>query len=144
MNSITFSHLNYLAVIVCTLAYFIIGALWFSPVLFSKSWMAGHGISMPNSDADKARMRKEMPKMMAITFLLCLIGTVAIAYLEAAFGINNWMTGCKLGLFAGIFVFITLALSYMYTKKSFKLVLIDAGYHIVSLIIVATILAIWK
>lgn len=106
--------------------------------------MAGHGISIPNSDADKARMRKEMPKQLAITFSLCLIGTIAIAYFEAAFGISNWMTGCKLGIFAGIFAFIAIALSHVYTRKSLKLVLIDAGYHIVSLIIVATVLAVWR
>lgn len=138
------THLNYLAVIVATLAYFALGAIWFSPMLFSKPWMAGHGITMPEGDEAKARMRKEMPKMMLVTLILCFIGTLGMGYLETAACTFNWMGGAKIGIVAGGFILIAMALSHMYTKKSFKLTLIDAGYHIVGLIIVGVILAVWR
>jgi hypothetical protein len=137
------SHLNYLAVLVSTLAYFAVGALWFS-VLFGKPWMQGHGIVMPDDATAKAQMQKEMPMMMAKTFLLCFVATVGLAYLEVACCSFNWMAGAKIGILAGLFVSVAMAQSHMYTRKTFKLVLIDAGYHVVGLLIAGIILSVWR
>jgi len=138
------SHLNYAAVAVSAIIYFAIGGMWFSPLLFVKPWMAGHGITMPTDEATKAEFRKQMPRQMAITFLMCFIGTIGVAYLEAAAYTTNWMMGAKIGLIAGVFGSITLGLSHMYTSKSFKTFVIDAGYHVVGLIIVGIVLAVWR
>ena len=37
--------INYLAVLTATLAHYILGALWYSPVLFSKQWITAVGLS---------------------------------------------------------------------------------------------------
>ena len=137
-------HLNYLAVIVCAIIYFAIGGMWFSPMLFANTWMEGHGITMPTDDVAKAAMRKQMPRQMAITFLVCLIATMGLAYLATATYANSWMTGAKLGIIAGVFATISIGLSHMYTRKSFKTFAIDAAYHIVSLFIVGIILGVWR
>jgi hypothetical protein len=137
-------HLNYLAVAVSAIAYFAIGSVWFSPVGFSKPWMSGHNISMPTDEETRKKMMKEMPKYMAFSLLSCFVATIALACLQGLIGTHNWMAGAKLGLVAGSFVFIAFAQSHMYTRKSFKLVLIDAGYHIVGLVLVGIILSVWK
>lgn len=138
------SQLNWIAVAVCTVIYFGIGAVWFSPLLFVKSWAAGHGITIPTSPEEKAKMREGMGKFMIITFLACLIGTIAIDYIETAMFAKNWMTGAKVGILGGAFVSIGIGLSHMHTKKSFATFMIDAGYHVVSLLIVAVVLSVWK
>ena len=138
------THLNYLAVAVCSIIYFGLGAIWFSPMLFSKPWMAGHGIVLPDDATAKEQMRKEMPKMMGMTFVLCVLSTIVLAYLLVRTGASDWMGGAKIGLVTAFFPFMTMGLSHMYTRKSFKLTMIDAGYHIVSLIIVGIILSVWK
>jgi hypothetical protein len=140
----TLSHLNYLAVLVSTLAYFILGALWYSPVLFSKPWMAGHGISMPDNDEAKAKMKKQMPMMMLMTFVVCFIASVAIGWLEAVIGATNCVLGLKIGVVASVFPCVAIALSHMYTQKSFKLTVIDAGYHVAGVIAAAVILSVWR
>jgi len=137
------SHLNYLAVLVSTIAYFAVGALWFS-VLFGKPWMHGHGIVMPDDATAKAQMQKEMPMLMIKTFLLCFVATTGLAYMEAACCSYNWMAGAKIGIVAGVFVFVAIAQSHMYTRKTLKLTVIDAGYHVVSLVIAGIILSVWR
>jgi len=136
-------HLNYLAVAVCTIIYFAIGAMWFS-MLFGKPWMEGHNITMPTDAEKKAAMQKEMPKYMFMSLLFSLIGVLALAYMETAMYTHDWMTGCKAGLVASTFVIVMVAQSHMYLRKSFKLFLIDAGYHVVSLIITGIILSVWR
>lgn len=138
------SHLNYLAVAVATLAYFALGSVWFSPMLFSKSWMAGHNITMPTDETAKKEMRKSMPKLMLVTFVGCFVAVLALGYIETAFMYHGWMTGLKTGILASVFSSIAIALSHMYTQKSFKLFIIDAGYHVAGLIIAAVILSVWK
>jgi hypothetical protein len=139
----TLSHLNWLAVIACTIVYFALGALWFSPVLFVKAWMDGHGITMPTDEETRAKMRKEMPKYMSFTFSVCLIAVIALACLISVTHTDNWMMGAKLGIIAAYFGATTIGLSHMHTKKSFKTFSIDAGYHAVGLIITGIILSIW-
>jgi hypothetical protein len=138
------THLNYLAVIVSTIAYFGIGAVWFSPALFANTWMKGHGISMPTDEETKKKMRAEMPKYMLINLIACFIGTLCIGYLEVAGCIFTWCGGAKFGLIGGVLICIAIGLSHMYTKKGFKTFMIDAGYHTVSLVIVGIIMAVWK
>ena len=137
------SHLNYLAILVSTIAYFAVGALWFS-ALFSKPWVKGHGIVMPDDATAKAQMQKEMPMLMAKTFVLCFLATVALAYLEVACCSFTWMAGAKVGLLAGAFVLVAITQSHMYTRKTFMLSLIDAGYHMVGLVMAGIILSVWR
>lgn len=137
------SHLNWLAVIVATVVYFALGGIWYSPMGFVKGWMAGHGIPTP-TDADKAAMKKQMPMYMLTSLVLNFIGVLALAYIETAMYTKGWMTGMKVGILAASLTTMTVALGYFHTKKSFKLFMIDAGYHVVGLIIVAVILSVWK
>ena len=41
--TLDFSQLNWLAVIVAALVYFALGALWYSPMLFSRAWQRSIG-----------------------------------------------------------------------------------------------------
>jgi hypothetical protein len=136
------SHLNYLHVIIGTIIYFAIGALWFS-VLFSKPWAAGHGIVMGTDEESKARMKKEMPKMMLINLVLSFIAVLILACLVKFVDIFTVAMGIKLGLVTSFYSTMSLALNHMYTRKSFGTFMIDAGYHIVSLVIVSVVLSIW-
>jgi len=134
-------HLNYLAVIVATLVYFGLGGLWYS-VLFVKPWMAGHNIPAP-TDADKEKTKKEMPRNFLITFICCLLGTMALAYIETALSMHGFLTTLKVAILATIFASIGIALNHLYTGKKFKLFLIDAGYQFVGLLFAACIYFFW-
>ena len=48
--------INYLAVLIAALASYVLGALWYSPVLFGKLWMKLSKIDPKNMDAAKKHL----------------------------------------------------------------------------------------
>lgn len=132
------THLNYLAVAVSAVAYFALGAIYFNPNVMGKKWMEGHNLGNPTEE-DK----KNMGKMMATTFIYCLFGCVGIGCLVQIILPATMLVAVKIGLLAGLFASLSLAMSYMYTKKSFQLVIIDSAYHIIGLIIASIIQTAW-
>lgn len=137
-------HLNWLAVAVSALAYFALGAIWFNPKVFGTMWMQGHGISAPTEE-DK----KRMPMIMITTLVLCFIGTIAMGYFVEVFRyyqVNwRWYSGAKVAVVAGCgFTGVAMAMNYMYTKKSLKLIIVDSAYHLVGMIGAGIILSVWR
>src|SRR2546428_12300407 len=49
------ANVNVLAVIVAAVATFILGAVWYSPVLFAKQWMQAHGYTPEKLEEMKRR-----------------------------------------------------------------------------------------
>jgi hypothetical protein len=131
------SQLNYLAVFVSALTSFLIGGLWYSPVMFSNAWMKENGFK------EEDLKDVNMAKIFGTSFVLALI----IAFNLAAFIGSN--SDLSFGLFAGFaagfgWVAMSLGITYLFERKSFKLFLINAGYHIVTYTIMGGILAAWK
>jgi len=136
------SNANWLAIGVAAIVYFALGALWFS-VLFGKSWMAGHNISPPTTPEAKAQMKKQMPLLMIKTFLMNIVMALVIGIFVHALGSVNCMAGIKLGLALSVIACIPMVMSHMYTMKSFKLCVIDAGYHVVGVTLMTIIISVW-
>lgn len=133
-------HLNWLAVLVSAIAYFSLGAIWFNPKILGTAWMQGHGLANPTEE-DK----KKVPMLMAATLVLCFFGAAVMGYFCYAVNSWDWMRGAKLGLLAGLgFSTIGIGMSYMYTKKSLKLIIIDSSYHVVGLMICGIIMSVWR
>jgi UDP-N-acetylmuramyl pentapeptide phosphotransferase/UDP-N-acetylglucosamine-1-phosphate transferase len=134
-----FTNLNYVHIAVATLAYFVVGALWFGP-LFGKLWIRLTGIS-GLTEEDK----KKMPQMFGITFVLSFVLTLSIACVLYFVQPSSVLGALKVGLLAGGgFIFCASAMNYMYAKRPFKLTLLDAGYHTVALCLVSVILTLWR
>jgi hypothetical protein len=131
------TELNYLAIIVATIVYFMLGAVWYSPLMFGKSWASMQNIKMD----DKSRL----PIMLSITFVLNIIVSVAMMLLVKITFINELLGGLKLGLLAGVgFSATTIGITFLYESRPFKIYLIDAGYHIAGIVIVGGILSVWQ
>lgn len=72
-----YMQLNFLAIILATVAQFIIGAIWYS-LLFGKLWGKIHGFDkLPK--AVQQKMMKGMGPFYGIQFLVTLISTVVLA-----------------------------------------------------------------
>jgi len=141
MNTEIFSQINWWAILVASLAYFVLGALWYSKALFGGKWAKLMNLDMNNPD-----LRKGMGGMMFSTFVLILIVCFGLAVIihMIKFG-DDYLYGIKLGLLTG-FAFATTAVSinYVYERKPTNLYLITNGYHIVGHVIAATILVLWR
>ena len=132
------THLNYLAVAVSAVVYFAIGAIYFNQKVFGTAWMKGHSLSPPTEEE-----KKGMGKLMAVTFVYCVISCIGIGCLVQIIQPGNWILGSKIGLLAGGFASVGIAVSHMYTRKSFTLAIIDSGYHLLGSIIAAVIQTMW-
>lgn len=134
-----FSSINWLALIVATLSAYALGAIWYSPILFGKAWQKGVGLS--EEDIKGANMAKIFGTTFLLTFIIGLGLALMIGMHPSPM---TWMEGLHQGLFVGVFfVSASMAINYLYQRKSLKLWLIDAGYQIVFIAIMATILAVW-
>ena len=136
-----FDYLNWPAIAVAALAYFILGALWYSKVLFAKRWIADLKIDVNNPDA-----KKGMGMMFGGSLVLMFVQSLAIAILAERLQIHGagWISGLKLGAFTGCcFCAATIGVNYLYEKKPMSLFLINAGYAIAGNIIAGIIICSW-
>ena len=133
--------MSFLPTFVAALAAFLLGALWYSPVLFAKQWMAAHNFTMD----DVAAMQKSAPKAYGISFVCMLLMAHVMAWLLHLTGGTGWMAGLHLGfmMWAG-FAFTLGLIAQVYAGKKFAVFVIDSGYQLVYLIIMGTILGAWR
>ena len=133
-----FSQINYLAVLVAAILYFVIGAAWYAPQLLGNAWMKERGLTPQDIQGGAS------PALLGGTFLLILIGCLITGYVVQASGASGIVNGLLTGLFMGIgFVATSIGITFMYESRTLKLFLIDAGYHMTGLIVAGIILALW-
>ena len=129
---------NYLAILAATVSTFVLGGLWYSPALFGRAWMKEIGV---NPDALGAKGNFGL--IMGVSFVLELI----MAFNLAAF--IGPKASLSFGLFAGAaagfgWVGLAFGVTYLFERKSFRLFLINAGYHGVAFTVMGAILGVWR
>ena len=131
-----FPDINYLAVLVAALAMFVIGAAWYTPLLFAKAWMKELGLKKEDF------AKQNMLKTFGGSFLLMLVMSFNLA---AFFGPEvDWQAGMIYGALTGIgWVAAAIGINYIYERRSIKLWLINAGYMAVSFTVMGAILGAW-
>jgi hypothetical protein len=139
MNEAIFSDINWLHVLVAALAYFMLGALWYSP-LFGKKWVAYQNININAADA-----KKGVAQIMIGSFVWMFIAAAGLAILAYYMQIVSFGSGAKLGLLTGVcFSASAISVTYLYVKKPFGLHLIDGFYHIIGQLIAGAIIGGWQ
>lgn len=132
---------NWLAIIVAAVAAFAIGALWYSPTLFGRKWMAAHG----HTPEKMAAMRSSMAKTYTYSFVTYLITAMVIALLVGLTGAGTAMLGIVLAVLAWVgFGFATGLNANLYSDKPAAAFLIDAGYQVVYVIVMGAIIGAWR
>ena len=137
-----FDYLNWPAIGVAALAYFALGSIWYSPILFSKKWIA-----YLNLDVNDPKHKKGVGITFGGSFILMFIQAIAIAMLAERLGIrgNGWMSGLKLGAVTGAcFCATAVGVNYLYEKKPLGLFLINGGYAVLGNIIAGIIICCWE
>ncbi len=134
-------HVNYLAVGAAALATMVIGAVWYSPLLFSKLWMKAHGYS----EEDVEQMRKTLGRAYMVSMFCYVVMAFVLAVLVSWVGVTTVLEGAVLGLLVWIGFLATLGLTAnMFSEKPLSTYLIDAGYQLVYTVVMGVILAAWR
>ena len=134
-------YVNYLAVVVAAAAAFAIGGLWYSPLLFAKQWVSAHGYT----EEDVKQMQKGAARAYAVSILCHLLIALAIAVLVGYLHLARCVQGLKLGLL--IWAGFALPLGLMANAFSDKRITafgIDAGYQLVYLLVMGSIITVWQ
>ena len=137
------SDVNILAVLVAALMTFLLGGLWYSPALFGRTWGREAGYS---EEAIQAAREKKGPKhpaqVFGLSFALMVIAAYVLAlYLGPAPALASAVaTGAKVG---ACFVAASFGVNYAFASRSFKLWLIDGGYHAVQFTLFGLVLGLW-
>jgi hypothetical protein len=140
MNTDLFSHVNWLAVLVASIAYFMIGGLWYSKILFGTKWSA-----LQKIDMNDPNMKKGVMAIMFYSFLLMLLNVTGLAIFTARLDLTLISSGVKLGLVSGLFFCVTaVSISFVYERKPLALYFISGGYQLIGNIVAAIILVVWR
>jgi hypothetical protein len=130
--------INYLAVLAAAVSAFVIGGLWYSPVLFQKPWLAANGFS--EADAQKG----SPAKIFGWSFVLTLImaGNLA-AFLADAKTTLAW--GATAGALTGFgWVLPGIGVVALFERRPLAYTLINGGYWGVALTVMGAILGGWR
>ena len=139
MDTSFLSSLPWLHILVAAIAYFALGAIWYS-ALFGKTWVSYQKIDMNAPDA-----KKGTGAIMFGSFIWMFITTIGLAIIVNRLNLNNAMSGVKWGLLTGVcFSAAAISISYLYVKKPTGLHLIDYLYHVLGQIIACVILCVWR
>jgi hypothetical protein len=132
------STLNWFAVIVAALSNFLIGGLWYSPILFGKVWMKENGFS--ENDLKKGNM----PKIFGLTFLFSILMAFNLAmFLNDTNTTTSW--GAIAGFLAGFgWVAMSIFTIGQFERKSTKYMLIHGGYVTISFVVMGLIIGLWR
>jgi len=140
MNTELFSHINWLAVIVAGIAYFMLGGLWYSKALFGSKWAA-----LQKMDMNDPNMKKGVGAIMFYSFILMLLTAIGLAILVVRMDVVLLSGAIKLGLVTGLLFAITsVSISFVYEKKPMALHFITGGYLLLGNIVAAIILVSWR
>ena len=117
--------MNWLAIGLGTLAFWMVGALWYG-VLFGKAWQAAAGITQAPRGAGIARV-------MALTLLLEFVVVLTLGHMfafDAPSDRGKMMIATGFGL---AIMTPAIGINYLHQRKSLKLFLIDAGHFVVGM-----------
>lgn len=133
-----FSSINYVAVLAAALSTFLLGGLWYSPVLFGKAWMRANNFT----DADVTGFSKA--RMFGWSFVFALVMALNLAMFLAG-PTTNITWGMTAGALAGLgWVAMAIAVIGVFENKTWSYILINGGYMTVAFTVMGAIIGAWR
>ena len=135
--------LSVLHVLVVSVIGFLLGALWYSPLLFVKAWF----VEMKYTPEMLAGFRNEPggKLMLPKCFLWTILSTFTLAALLAANHTAGAVKGLEMGLFVGIGIVLSRsAVNGMFERRTLRHLMITTGHDVTLLALQGAILGVWR
>lgn len=121
-------------VLAAAAASFVLGGIWYSPLMFGKAWQRESGVS------DEQLKNGNMGLIFGLAFLLCVVAAFVFAMFLGPR--PSLALGLGAGFSAGLcWVGASFGINYLFERRSFRLFLINAGYHTLQFTLIGLILA---
>ena len=124
-----FSQIDLVGVLIANVVGFFFGWLWFSPILFVKTWLKEIGLKPED-------FRYSPAQAMGTAFVIGLIVSFFLAFFVHYMGIDSLKVGImfSMTLAFGV-IFPTFISDGMFNSHSFKLMFINGGYRALHIVI---------
>ncbi len=134
--------IKYLAVIVASIVHFMLGGLWYSPLLFANKF-----VQFINWSPEKLQQveNESHAKDMVIAFAMSLILVYILAHFVQYTRATNVMGGIQTAFWLWLgFIVTTHVPTVIFEGRSFGLFLINVSYQLVGCVLAGIILALWR
>ena len=131
------STINWFAVIVAALSAFALGGIWYSSALFGNAWMKDSNLTAEEIGASS----KGRTFGFAALFSLIMAINLAMFLADAK---TNLPWGATAGFLAGIWTFCAIAMHSLFELKSWRHILINGFYSVISLTLMGAIIGWWR
>lgn len=129
--------LNYLAIVAAALSTFVIGGLWYSPLLFQRAWMKANRLT----EADLGGTGQV--RIFGLAFVFALVMSVNLAmFLNAPDTTTVW--GATAGALTAIWVVLGIATVALFERRPPAYIAINGGYWLVSFVVMGALLGAWR
>ena len=129
-----FQNLNWLAVILAGLAYFVLGAIWYSNLLFGRQYRAALGVTEGGGAPQAGPL--------IVNLVGWLVAALAMGLIATTIGVDGFAEGALLGIVAWLgFVFTHQIVNDVYQGSNMALAKINGPYNLLGFVIMGVILA---
>ena len=131
-------YINHWAVLTCAVANLILGALWYSPLLFANAWMKANNLTEEN-------LKNVNPaKTYGLAFLLSLLISYNMAFFLGD-AKTDMVWGTAAGFLAGFgFAALIFTIVALFEQRSWKYIFINGGFITVYFTLIGFILGSWR
>ena len=131
--------INYLAVLGAAVAAFVVGGLWYSPLLFGNAYLALRGLdpaAASQTTMSVGEVVAEFARWLVIAFVL--------ARFMALLGIASFSGALTFGLWMWLAIYTALAGSVLHESTPWRLYAIHVGDGLVKIVLITTIIGLWR
>lgn len=133
---LSFTDLNWLAIVIAAVVFFGMGAVWYQPKVMGRRWMKAAGVNPSDTSPN--------PWIFVGTLVAYLLMAMVLAMLSRGIGASSFGDGLVLGLFTGVvFVAAQAWVNAAYEGRSLNLVLVNGGIGVIGHVIMAVIVTLW-
>ena len=126
------------AILVAALSMFLIGGVWYSPMLFGDAWMRLNGFTL-----ESLRTSGQFRPLVGSAVLALIMSTNLAFFLASSKTTLLW--GMTAGALAGGgWVATGLTMTALFERKSWTYIAINGSYHLVAFTVMGAILGVWR
>lgn len=130
--------INYWAVLVSAVVYWLLGGIWYAGI-FNLSSLMGW------DEAEMEAAKQAFPKSLVVYFISGLVMSYVMAHLVRYTHATTAMGGVIAGFWTWLGFQVPIALNqWFFERRPAKVVFINIGNYLISLLAIGVILAIWR